>query len=362
MNLEQKVRIVVHDLADRAPNPNDLADVARHRGRRIRRRRQATTGVTVLVLATTAVVPFVVMREQKRDSPQPTATTPSPVRTTAAPTAWGNVSVRLPGDMIVTALSRNDVGVDAPAGRTLATGNVVFDRTTNRYVALRGDYYTVWGATEKNTGVVSDGANGLGIIRGDNSIKWIKVGYKLDPQWSPDGTRLLLSTLKGYAVVEAATGRVTRHETPEAIAACPDDCFFTWQPDGRTIAIAQRDLSVAQSEEKADTIKNVLVYNAGNGRPLATVDVPGVPVSGSPWSPNLRRVLVQTTDGAAIMDTATGKVVRNIPERNARFTPGGGVLGIGDEFARLYDADGKLYEEMLLPADFSGRTISAGLP
>ncbi|MBM2616901.1 hypothetical protein JIG36_15185 [Actinoplanes sp. LDG1-06] len=364
MTLEDKVRLTVHDLAGTAPATPGLADIARRRGRRIRRRNQALVGAAAIVLTGVAAVPFAV--PDKRDtSPPPVTTTSSPVRRTTAPANWGSTPLKLPGGVVVTALTRNDVGTDAPAGRTLATGNVVLNRATGRYEALKADYYTVWGAPAENLGVVSDGADGLGIVHADRSIKWIRIGYALDPQWSPNGTLLLATTQTGFAVIDAATGKVTRHATPEAIAACPDECLFTWQTDNRTVAVAQRDLSVPQSEEKADTIKEVRVYSAADGRALAVQNVPGLPVSGSPWSPDGTRVLLRSPEpggGTRIAQVMSGTTITTVPESDTRFLPGGGILGLSEGMARLYDSDGKLYEEMTLPADFAGRRVSIGTP
>ncbi|GAB2580413.1 hypothetical protein Aab01nite_56930 [Paractinoplanes abujensis] len=43
---------------------------------------------------------------------------------------------------------------------------------------------------------------------------------------------------------------------------------------------------------------------------------------------------------------------------------GGQILGLedADAVARLYDADGRLLEEMTLPSDFDARRVSIGTP
>ncbi|MEU8816369.1 hypothetical protein [Actinoplanes sp. NPDC048796] len=364
MNLEESVRATVKDLAASAPMPLDLAGAARRKGRGIRRRRQAGVALVVMALA---VTPYVIVK-QHQAQPAPVSPTPAPtaIRRTAAPQNWTTAPLKLPGGAVVTAVTRTNVGQDNPAGRTLPTGNVVLDRATGRYVVLKNDYYTVWGAPKKNRGVVSDGGGGLGLIRADGGMKWVRVAYTLDPQWSPDGTRLLASTLKGYTVIDAVTGRMTRHSVPDAMAVCPDNCFFTWLPDGRSVAIARRDLSAAQSEEVADRVGEVAIYDVATGKQVRTLPVPGVPVSGNAWSPDGRRVLLEAAElggtGRRIADTTTGKIVKEIPDSNVRFLPSGQILGLTDKLATLYDPNGTVVEVMTLPRDFRYRSVSAGVP
>ncbi|WP_127499185.1 hypothetical protein [Actinoplanes solisilvae] len=369
MNLEQKVRTAVHDLANDVPFPSDLAEVARKRGRRVRRRRQTGLAATGLVLVAVAAVPFA-LPEAHRDQPHPAATTEAPVRRTTAAPVWGKTPLKLPGDVIVTAVTRNDVGRDGPAGKTLATGNVVLDRASGRYVALGGDYYTVWGAPKTHRGVVS-GDRGLGIVRNNGRIAWAKVSYILEPQWSPDGTRLLATTLNGYSVIDAATGKVHRENTSEVMDVCPDECFFTWLPDGRRVALAQRDPDVPQNEEVADTIKKVAILDVNSGKLLTTLPVRGVPSGQDAWSPDGTKVLVRGPGlgrggGQRIVRAADGKVLGSVPDPIAHFLPNGKVLGLStgddDALARLYDTGGRLLEEMTLPPSLLARQISIGTP
>ncbi|XVV12772.1 WD40 repeat domain-containing protein [Actinoplanes sp. CA-131856] len=364
MNLEEGVRATVNDLAASAPMPLGLADAARRKGRGIRRRRQAGVALVVMALA---VTPYVLVKKQEaRPAPVTPAPTPTAIRRTSAPQNWTKAPLKLPGGAIVTAVTRTDVGRDTPAGRTLPTGNVVLDRATGHYVVLKDNYYTVWGAPRKNRGVVSDGASGLGVIRADGSARWVQIAFLLDPQWSPDGTRLLASTLKGYTVIDAATGRMSRQSVPDAMAVCPDNCFFTWLPDGKSVAIARRDLTVAQSEEVSDTVGTVAVYDVATGKQVRTMPVPGVPVSGNAWSPDGRRVLLEAAelggDRRRIADTTTGKIIKEIPGSNARFLPNGQILALTDKLATLYDPNGTVVEVMTLPRDFRYRTVSVGMP
>jgi hypothetical protein len=314
-------------------------------------------------------VPYVLLRpEQANPGPQPAATSSAPVRLTNAPANWGKAPLKLPGGVIVTAVTRTDVGRDTPAGRTLATGNVVLDRKTGRYTVLADDRYTVWGAPKLNRGAVN-GDKGLGIIRADGSTVWAKVAFALEPQWSADGTRLLATTTKGFAVIDAATGHVRRVSTPDAISACPDDCLFTWLPDGKRVAVAQRDLDVPQNEELVDTVEKVAIYDVATGKLLNTFPVPGVPAGQDSWSPDGGRVLVMHSKMGGwgdrlVLYAENGKIDGLVAEDDVHFLPNGQLLGLNqtDAYARLYDSTGRVLEEMTLPKDFAGRKLSIGTP
>jgi hypothetical protein len=368
MNVEEGVRATVRDLAAGAPAPVGLADAARRQGRKIRRRRRAGVAAVALALVAVAVTPYAIVKKQE-ERPAPVSPTPRPsadeVRRTAVPRDWANKPVMLPGDAVMTALTRTNVGSQKPVGRTVQTGNVVLDRKTGRYVALQGDYYTVWGAPKTNRAVVSDDGGGLGLVRADGSVKWLRIDYTLEPQWSPDGKRVLVTTSQGYALIDGATGKVSRHALPDVIALCPDECLFTWLADGRQVAIAQRDPAVPQSESKADTIKNIAIFSAFSGRPIGIMDAPGVPVSGSPWSPNGDLVLLRPAEldgtGVRIFNVNGHGLIATLPGTDARFLPGGAILVLTDKTASLYDPWGRLREEMTLPPDFSFRTVSAGV-
>ncbi|MGX6607877.1 TolB family protein [Micromonosporaceae bacterium Da 78-11] len=358
MNLEDTVRAAVHDLAEDAPPAHDLATVARVRGRRLRRRRQTGLGLAALALIAVTVTPYAVLH---RDAPAPT-----PLQTQSVPTEWWQTPYRLPGGMIVTALTRKDVGaVDVPGGTTERDGNVLLNRETGRYTVLPSSYYTVYGAPAGEYGMAANGTGGSGIIdaKGGRGI-WMDLSF--EPRWSSDGSRILFTTDEGFAVMDAATGKIRRQALPAAIQRCPDDCIFSWLPGDQEVALARVDPDVQQSESKPDKILDIAVYSAATGKRVRIVPVAGVPFGPDAWSPDGNSVLVQDEAFAGrpkrIADVATGKIRGTVPGMNVHFLPNGKILSLTDEEALLYDADGKLLQRQSLPADFKDRTASIGTP
>src|SRR5689334_5802871 len=149
--LEDDLRIVVEDLAASAPSLNDMAMVARIRGRRIRRRRQTVLGAAVLVLTGAVVTPYAVLTgPDPAPRPQPVASAPHSAEPSTATTApairqdWWKAPVELPGGIVVTSVGRHarwdEDGQDIPAPETTREGNVALDRATGRYRVFRSGY------------------------------------------------------------------------------------------------------------------------------------------------------------------------------------------------------------------------------
>ncbi|MEV0901530.1 hypothetical protein [Actinoplanes sp. NPDC049802] len=365
-NVEDLVGAAVRDLADNAPRPLDLAAAARTRGRRIRRRRRTAIGTAALALTVVAAAPFVIVREQAPDSPATPPPAPSMSATTAAKGVWEQQPYQLPGGLVVTALTRIDVGSDNPAGKTLKDGNVALDRVTGRYWALPWDYYTIWGAPAGAGSLVSDGSSNLLSVGGEGVLPTpIPGGAELPgPQWSRDGRRLLDTVHDGYVIRDGVTGRITSRGGGGATATCPDFCYFTWLANGTEVALPRVDPKVPQSEAKPDTIKDIVVYSIATGQRIRTLPVAGVPVDSDSWSPDGRFVMVFDqafqTRPKHVVDVETGKTVGRIPGTNVHFLPDGRILSIRDTKAEVYDVRGALVESQTLPADFAGRTVSVG--
>ncbi len=363
MNLEDNVRAAVRDLADDAPVPHDLAAVARVRGRRLRRRRQAGFGALVVAVVAIVVTPFALPRGDDRIPsvvPAPPATdTPK----TGNPNTgnWWESPYRLPGGAIITALSHRDVGlVDAPPDKTVHDGNVLLNRKTGKYAVLPASYYTIWGAPVGGRAVASDGEGNIGIVdaAGGRGI-WRDIAA--DPVWSADGTRILFATDEGFGIMAAATGEVRYRSTP--MDWCPDFCTFSWLPGDQQVAVARRDPEAPQSEDQPDVVKDVAIYAAADGRLVRIVPVPGVPLRQDAWSPDGRLVLVRDPvlgQPNHVVEVGTGRGIGRIPGENVHFLPNGQILSLTDREAVLYDPTGKPLETQTLPYDLRARELSIG--
>ena len=337
MNLEDTVRAAVHDLADEAPVPHDLAAAARIRGRRLRRRRRTGFGALALAMAALVGTPYVLLRGQETVEQ-------------AAATPWDS-PYRLPGGVIVTALGTRNV-----TERTAYDGNVLLDRRTGRYAVLPAGYYTIWGAPVGGRAAVADGRGNTGVVdAGGGGGVW--QGIAMDPVWSSDGTRLLFTTDRGFGVMEAATGDVRWRTAP--MERCPDVCMFTWLPGDREVAVARRD------EKRPDAVKDVAIYAAATGRLVRVVPVPGVPVRQDAWSPDGRLVLALDRlpgEPVDVVEVGSGRTVATIAGRQVHFLPDGRILSLTDRTAGLYDATGRLLARQPLQDALRDRELSIGRP
>ncbi|MDI6099100.1 hypothetical protein QLQ12_10880 [Actinoplanes sp. NEAU-A12] len=382
--LEDMVGAAVRDLADSAPNAHDLASVARVRGRRIRRRRQALLGAAAVVLAGAVITPYAVLDGWNGGPrPQPVASVPPstapvvPVPSTVATAPairkdWWAAPVRLPGDLVVTSVGRREVngpnGVTAVAPKTVQEGNVALDRSTGRYRAFSGGYQGFDGAPAGRYVMTDDGITAqIGILDSvTGQTRQLGHGSGRGVEWSADGKTLLLSLLRGgVRLIDAKTGAAVDREMPDAIALCPSYCNFTWLPGGEEIAIAQRDPRVERSEALPDTVRDIRVFSVATGKPLRTLPVPGVPAGSAAWSPDGRYVALlpdaAEEDGIRIAEVATGRIVATLPlVEQVRFIADDQILTVRGLDVGVYDLTGKLRQSSRLPQDFLGRGISLG--
>jgi dipeptidyl aminopeptidase/acylaminoacyl peptidase len=276
---------------------------------------------------------------------------------------WWNAPYRLPGGAIVTALSRREDG-DEGSGRTnVHDGNVLLDRATGQYVALSADYSRLFGAPTGDHAVAANSDGGIEVVDVDGGRKaWQQIS--VEPDWSADGSRFLFNTDTGYGVMDVTTGEITRHDTPAAIALCPDVCRFSWMPGEREVAIAQIDPAAEHSESRPDQIKNIAIYDAASARRLRTVPVAGLPIRQDAWSPDGTRVILDGRPGEphAVADVTTGRLLTWLPIDNAQFLPNGQILAVSNLEAVLFDTSGKSLAVQGLPYDFRNREISIGRP
>lgn len=122
-----------------------------------------------------------------------------------------------------------------------------------------------------------------------------------EPQWSPDGKRLLVSLSSstgrpGFTVVDPTDGVVTTR-WPETSLKAP---YFGWYGDGTKITATLSDGSAIQ------------LYDL-DGAAGQKIPVKGTVSGAGSWSPDLRRVVVHTADGNQVVATDTGAVVATLP-------------------------------------------------
>ncbi|MFC7529014.1 WD40 repeat domain-containing protein [Actinoplanes sp. GCM10030250] len=382
-HLEDSVRAAVEDLAASAPSVPDLAGAARIRGRRIRRRRRTVVGLVAAALIGTVITPYAIMEDRRSAPPVPvaptSAPTPSPDGTdqvpqlSAADDSWWNDPLILPGDVVVAGVGRKSVadaqGQERTAKKTFQEGNVVLDRATGRYRVLSSGYQALDAAPAGRFALVESGTTArMGIADATTGqVRMLGHGPGSGVQWSPDGTKLLVTLLDGgFRVIDAATGDAVDHDLPESRELCPDHCVFTWLPGGTEVALAQRDPGVPRSESRPDTVKSVRVYSVTSGELLRELPIPGVPAGTAAWSPDGRHVLLEpdaSADVIRIAEVTSGRTVATIAADSTvpvRFAGSDTVLAAAGRNVYYFSLKGEKKLQVILPAEFAGREISFG--
>jgi hypothetical protein len=373
-NLEDNLRDAVFDLADDAPAAHDLAGIARTKGRRIRRRRHAAFGAVAVALIAVAVTPYTVLRKDAT-APLPAATVspsvePSPTEEPEIPTrTMSAFDARKPyqllGGAFLTSMSKT-VNTNNSSGEFTEeeSHHVLLDRDAGRYRELSGEYRSVVpgpaGLIAAYDGPSAPSTTKIVTAAGDvrRIIYYRPIGGDT-PQWSPDGSRLLISTDEGFAITD-----VSRDDriTTGALSNCPDWCSLSWLPGGTEFTVTQRDSSQPRSESRPETVGTLDVYAAATGKLVRSLKMTGRPLGTRAWSADGRRVLTRTEDGIMLIDATDGSPITDLVGSDALYLADGRILTVDDEFVMLYDADGRALEQAGLPREFQGLTLRAGLP
>ncbi|MFC4149265.1 hypothetical protein ACFO0M_23705 [Micromonospora mangrovi] len=307
---EDALRAAVHDLAAGVRPAPDLAGAALRRGRRLRRRRRATAAGAALAAIVAVLLPFVLLRPDPVAPPAtpPATATPEPTVLPTPGPDWTTKPLLLPGDRLV-------VGAAYPGGAGRA---FVLDRGTGEY-RRTSSFDGVYPAPTGSFVAVRDEKRprqvGLADLR-TGRFHWYEVGRALsDPQWSPDGRRLLLTTRRldheGFIVLET-DGTTHTYPVDRRRWFCTDYCNFTWTRDGREVALPQTG-GGDHNEAVRDERRGVQLFSADDGQPTRLVPVPGDPAGPDAWSPDGRLVVVQGQREPLLVETATGRVVNPLP-------------------------------------------------
>jgi dipeptidyl aminopeptidase/acylaminoacyl peptidase len=322
-SLDETLRAAVRALADGAGPAPDLAVRALGRGRRLRRRRRVAAAGAALVAVIAVTLPFVLFRPRPAPPPTtpPVTATPSPAMRPTPGAGWEAKPLVLPGDWVVT---RAQVAGGSGTG-------VLLDRR-------RGRYFT----TDRYDGIFPAPIGSLVAVRDDDrpreiglfdlasgKTRWYEVGRALSvPRWSPDGRRLLFTTMQldheGFIVLEL-DGTKHTHRVDRGAYFCTDYCDFTWTRDAREVALPQTGGGV-HNEAVRDQRRGVQLFSADDGRPTRLLPVPGDPAGPWAWSPDGTLVVVQGQQEPLLVETATGRVVNPLPTADVVWVTGGRLL------------------------------------
>ncbi|MGC4808322.1 TolB family protein [Micromonospora sp. DT233] len=321
---------------------------------RTRRRAVAATLAVVAVAAVALLRPGPWFRSA---APDPGATA-APVEFRPTPAAdWGSSPLALPGDWVVTSAVRRGSGW-------------VLDRGRNRYLPAEG-HRGVWPAPQGGAVAVIDDdthPRQIGLADANHQrITWTRVGWATgQPQWSPDGRRLALTTSDketgtfSFGVL-GTDGRFRRFPVDTKRYFCTDYCSFTWTRDGREVALQQTDAFAPRSETARHPRWGVQLFSADDGRPTRLVRMPGDPAGPWAWSPDGKLVVVQGQQEALLVETADGRVVRPLPTADVAFVSNDRLLyrrPHGREDFVLTDLAARELVRQPVPSELVDREIS----
>ncbi|HEX5543730.1 MAG TPA: hypothetical protein VFX60_19605 [Micromonospora sp.] len=374
-NHEHLLRQAVHDLADEALGPANLAEQAISHGRRIRRRRQAGGALLTVVTLAAIAAPFLWLRPDPgapfAGPTGPTATAEATPSTSASPDGktgggdWRSAPFPLPGGWIMTG---------ATLQVTVKQASYVLDRAGGHYVAIEG-YNEVWAPPSGDIVAVRDhdrqDETGLLNLRTD-TVQWVRTGQPiLTPQWSPDGSRLLLTIASkqtgalSIGIITAADGSFRMYDVDGSRYLCTDWCQFTWQPDGREVSLAQTDPTAPRTESAPHARRGLQLFSADDGRPTRLLPIKGNVSGPTAWSPDGQQVLVAGPQGPAVVEVETGRVAQNFPTKPhfaaqfAHWVADNQLLWLdSQEDAVLTDIDGNELERLPLPTELASLTLS----
>jgi len=365
--VEQLVRAAVRDLAGQV-RPVNLAPSALARGQRLRQRQRVlrTTGAVVAGLAVLAAiaVPTLMLGGGKGDParPGPATTAPSAPST---PEARRLTADFFGGWTVLSAGPR--------AGRfqvwnrdRRAYESINADQQV--YVAPAGPYFVVTGDAFQAT-VIHD-------MRGREPRTFPGNEAFLEPQWSPDGTRLLVSTMSKdsgeltFRIIDAGSGQVTNFPIGESMSRrCTDYCQFTWSRDGLEVMLPITDPVAPRSEAEPHLRWGLQLFSATDGHATRTLPVKGDPWGPFAFSPNGRYVVVkgQVTGENGLrrhknqlVEVATGAIVREFPFDFPYWVTNDRILAGGNGPVFLLDPTGAEIASYDLPTELLGQFTELG--
>jgi RNA polymerase sigma-70 factor (sigma-E family) len=350
------------------PAAATLARAAISEGVRKRRRRTAVVAGSVALVTTLALlIPYAVRL----------GAGPTPVGGSPGPTVSTSPSGPVPSEEVVPThtVTTGTGPIPLIDGWVVLGNRMVLDVSRGAYVRIPGDDLLPAPTGEWVAASVSDPFlptyEVTHLPTGETRLHTVTSSI-MQPQWSPDGTRLLFTVMpKGGGtalevhILEAATGTftvipVTTHDS------CVR-CAFTWLPNGREVALA---LARNAGEAGPEQPTGIQVLDL-DGRPVRQLPLPGRPGGPGSWSPDGQRVVLTgvaevdgtRTEQAQIVEVNTGKIIATLGNPlsqvswidNGRMLVSEPAVVPGGHAARvtLRTGDGTALERWIIPGDIS---------
>lgn len=304
-------RLMVAEV-DSGERPSTVVDVGKAitTGRRQRRVRHGlvAAGVLGLVAAAVAVVPTLA---------------PRPVAPAAAPEGYVVTAVSTIRDPVAQA--NTEPGFDPLSWAH--NYSLLLDPTTGRYE--RVPYTVVIPSPDGRRTLVWQGDNSekypqrVGVLdRNAAQPRWLTADGSSfagasEGVWSPDGRRILFTTSRwktaggpGVVVVDADTLVSTFVPVPEIEDGNANGLEAVWTPDGTGFVLALTTLR----DNTGVTLSAIATWDlTGKARGTVPVGLPAdVEASEFFFSADRMRLAVTTRDGAVLIDTTSGAVVRTV--------------------------------------------------
>src|SRR6266545_3429277 len=362
------VREVVGELADRA-QPVNLGVRALATARRRRRARRTWTVAGAAAAVTAVIVLTAIGAGPWQGSlPAPGGSSPAVPRPSLSKPPASPGPLVFDRRVLLTVEGMDLVAYQSPhPNQPIA---VVYSRTRRQYEEIL--YEQALPSPVSDVAVVA-GQDlppvGLLDLSTHKYQKWTVDAYSVsDPQWSPDGRRVLLSIndkepwRNGFALVDPATGQVSRHWVDAKFDSY--QYRFSWHPDGRHVVLALADRTNA-SEAEPDKVAALQLFTL-DGKPDGTIRVRGSVDSPSSWSPDGRYVIAQgvvdlggaRVNQQQVFEVASGRLVTKLfPEGQAWWIDEGRILlrryevNAGGAALEVVDPAGRQLRSYLLPSE-----------
>ncbi|WP_018349011.1 TolB family protein [Longispora albida] len=300
--------------------PVELASRALGQSRRIRRARRLATGAALLAAVAACVVPYKLMQEMKAPQQRPAAT--SQATSLPGPALSPGTGPQL--DRFQIEDGAWEIGGWRAAGWSSddpAQNSIVYLPAEKSY--LRVPYM---GARRSPAGseiaVYGSGAR-PGELSGfldpaTSQVRWMSSTALMDATWSPDGKRLLVSSLRGPTGTFSIVDPVTLESRQFKVTVpCARLCRFFWHPNGRDVVVT----ATTPSREPL----GIDVFPTDQGpEPKAKTRLPvkAYVEDGTAWSPDGKYVVANSEpDGKPMVyEVATGSPVAAVPGQKALTT------------------------------------------
>ena len=262
--------------------------------------------------------------------PEPSSELAAPVSpptptATAAPD-WRTAPLVLPGGLTLISAS----------WATRPARGYVLDRAQGRYVEIGGDHDRVWPSPRGDVVAVRDDdrPDEVGLLEPrSGTVRWVRTGpVILSPQWSPDGTRLLVTLLSkesgalSFGVLTSA-GSFRRLPVREG-TGCTDRCRFTWLPNGEEVALPHSSELVVRRESEPHQRRGLVVFSVHDGTRTRFVPARGDVAGPAAWSPRGHFVVVDAAGSPQLVMVESGEVITTE-------LPSADVTWVGDNLVYL---------------------------